>query len=306
MRFISELKTAVEIVQKATEITEWFRKKGFESFVKSDQSPVTLADFASQIYILSELKDYFPEDKIIAEEENINYIDLKAENLIKECFDELELEKIKDIRKIIAYRGRPSERQWTVDPIDGTIGYQKGLSYAVAIGFMVNSLPKICAIAVPNYKEQALFLFSAEKNQGAKVSYGNEGFSTVRVSKNEDLSRFRLCHSLHYDKPWVLNFAQKVGIRNFVQIDSMAKFCMIAEGSADLYIKPIDVAHSFTWDFMPGELLVKEAGGEVTDLNGKELKYKVEKCLWTAPGIIASNGILHKKIIKSFKINQSI
>ncbi|UCD01285.1 MAG: hypothetical protein JSV23_10455 [Promethearchaeota archaeon] len=306
MRFKKELKTAIELVQKASEITEWFRKKGFESFVKSDQSPVTLADFASQIYILSELEDFFPNDQIIAEEENINYIDLKAENLIKECFVELKLEKLKKVRENIRYRGRPSERQWTVDPIDGTIGYQKGLSYAVGIGFMLNSIPKICAIAVPNYNKESLVLFSAEENQGAKVSYDKEGFSTIRVSENKDLSKFRLCHSLHYDKPWVLNFARKVGIRNFVQIDSMAKFCMIAEGSADLYIKPLDVANSFTWDFMPGELLVKEAGGQITDLKGKELKYKVEKCLLTAPGIIASNGMLHKQIIRSFNVNPPI
>jgi 3'-phosphoadenosine 5'-phosphosulfate (PAPS) 3'-phosphatase len=306
LRYKNELKIAVKLVRKATEITEWFRKKGFESFVKSDQSPVTIADFASQIYILSELKDYFPDDEIIAEEENINFIDLKAENLIKDCFDELKLGELKTIRANIRYRGKPSERQWTVDPIDGTMGYQKGLSYAVGIGFMLNSLPKVCAIAVPNYNEKSLVLFSAEENQGAQVSYDNEGFSTIRVSQNEDLTKFRLCHSLHYDKPWVLNFARTVGIRNFVQIDSMAKFCMIAEGSADLYIKPLDAVHSFTWDFMPGELLVKEAGGEVTDLNGKELKYEGEKCLWTAPGIIASNGILHKKIIKSFKVNNLI
>ena len=52
-RFKKELKFAVELVRKATEITEWFRKHGFESFLKSDQSPVTLADFASQLYIIS-------------------------------------------------------------------------------------------------------------------------------------------------------------------------------------------------------------------------------------------------------------
>ncbi|MFX1594951.1 MAG: 3'(2'),5'-bisphosphate nucleotidase CysQ, partial [Promethearchaeota archaeon] len=60
MRFNKELKISIELVQKATLITEWFRKKGFKSFIKSDQSPVTLADFASQNYIISMLKDYFP------------------------------------------------------------------------------------------------------------------------------------------------------------------------------------------------------------------------------------------------------
>ena len=303
MRFKKELKIAVELVRKATEITEWFREKGFESFLKSDQSPVTIADFASQIYIVSRLNDYFPDDEIIAEEENIDYIDLKAENLIKQCFDELGVEKLKLIKENIAYRGKSSKRQWTVDPIDGTAGYQEGLSYAVGIGLMINSLPKICAIGVPNYNEKSLAIFSAEEGQRAQVSYDNKGLKPIQVSQREDIKNIRLCHSLHYDKPWVLNFAQNIGIRNFIQIDSMAKFCMVADGSADLYIKPLDAAHSFTWDFMPGDLIVREAGGDITDLNGKRLKFKKEKCLWTAPGIIASNGIIQKKIIELIKRN---
>ena len=303
LRFKKELKIAVELVRKATEITEWFREKGFESFLKSDQSPVTIADFASQIYIVSRLNDYFPDDEIIAEEENIDYIDLKAENLIKQCFDELGVEKLKLIKENIAYRGKSSKRQWTVDPIDGTAGYQEGLSYAVGIGLMINSLPKICAIGVPNYNEKSLAIFSAEEGQRAQVSYDNKGLKPIQVSQREDIKNIRLCHSLHYDKPWVLNFAQNIGIRNFIQIDSMAKFCMVADGSADLYIKPLDAAHSFTWDFMPGDLIVREAGGDITDLNGKRLKFKKEKCLWTAPGIIASNGIIQKKIIELIKRN---
>ena len=300
-RFQDELELAIDLVFKASKITEWFSKRGFESFLKSDQSPVTLADFASQIYIVSQLKEFFPNDEIIAEEENLDFIDSKAEVLIKRCFSELSLEKLKIIKENILYEGISSKRQWTVDPIDGTIGYQKGLSYAIGIGFMIKSIPKICAITVPNYKEKPLAIFAAEEGQGSQVSYNNKNFEPIRVSQNEKLSNSRLCHSLHYDKPWVLNFAKKIGIKNFIQIDSMAKFCMVAKGDADLYIKPLDMAHSFTWDYMPGELIVKEAGGKVTDLNGNHLKYEKEKCLWTAPGIIASNSFLHKNILELYE-----
>ncbi len=300
-RFNRELKFAINIVKKASMITEWFRRKGFVSFLKSDQSPVTLADFASQIYIVSQLKDYFSNDEIIAEEENMDFINSKAENLINQCFNELNLKKLENVKENIRFRGKPSERQWTVDPIDGTIGYQKGLSYAVGIGFMINSIPKVCAIAVPNYNQNPLAVFTAEEGQGSQVSYNNESFDPIRVSQNELIKNSRLCHSLHYDQPWVLNFAKKIGIRNFIQIDSMVKFCMVADGTADLYIKPLDAAHSFTWDFLPGDLIVKEAGGKITDLNNEHLNFKKEKCLWTAPGIIASNGILHEKILDLYQ-----
>ena len=295
-----ELKFAIDIVRKASIITEWFRKKGIESFSfkKSDQSPVTLADFASQIYLISQLRESFQDDQIIAEEENIEFIDLKAENLIKQCFEELNIIDLEILKENIRYHGKSSVRQWTIDPIDGTIGYQKGLSYAIGVGFMIESNPKICAIAVPNYNEKALAIFSAEKNQGAQVLYNKNVFKPIKVNHNEDIHNIRLCHSLHYDQPWVLNFAQDIGIRKFIQIDSMAKFCMVADGTADLYLKPLDPEHSFTWDFLPGDLLVREAGGSVTDLNGDRLKFKERKCLWTKPGIIASNTRLQKKIIE--------
>ncbi len=298
-----ELKFAIDIVRKASIITEWFRKKGIESFSfkKSDQSPVTLADFASQIYLISQLREFFQDDQIIAEEENIEFIDQKAENLIKQCFEELNLIDLEILKENIRYHGKSSVRQWTIDPIDGTIGYQKGLSYAIGVGFMIESNPKICAIAVPNYNEKALAIFSAEKNQGAQVSFNKNVFKPIKVNLNEDIRNIRLCHSLHYDQPWVLNFAQEIGIRNFIQIDSMAKFCMVADGTADLYLKPLDPEHSFTWDFLPGDLLVREAGGSVTNLNGERLKFKERKCLWTKPGIIASNSKLQKKIIELIK-----
>jgi 3'-phosphoadenosine 5'-phosphosulfate (PAPS) 3'-phosphatase len=299
--FNKERKIATELIRKASEITEWFKKKGFRSFLKSDQSPVTIADYASQIYILSKLQKLFPDDEIIAEEENVSHINKNEEGLINQCFNDLNLEKLEDIKQLITYRGCSSNRQWTVDPIDGTMGYKKSLVYAIGIGLMINSIPKIGAIAIPNYINNSLAVFSAEENQGSQVSFRNENFKNVSVSQINALKEVHLCHSLHYDEPWVLKFAKEVGIKNYTQIDSMAKFCMVAEGSADLYIKPLEQEHSFSWDFLPGDLIVREAGGEVTDLNGEILKYNDEKCLWTAPAIIASNGHIQSKILDLYK-----
>jgi 3'-phosphoadenosine 5'-phosphosulfate (PAPS) 3'-phosphatase len=300
-QYNKELRLAISLVKKATEVTEWFRRKGFNSYLKGDQSPVTLADFASQIYIISKLKSHYSDDKIIAEEENVSFIDNNAENLIKQCFKEINFSNLNNLKENIGYRGKSSKRQWTVDPIDGTIGFQKGLSYAIGIGFMVKSIPKVCAIAVPNYKGKDLAIFFAEQGQGAQFSYNNFGIKSIKVSQTEDLKDVRLCHSLHYDQPWVLKFARNIGISNFIQIDSMAKLCMVADGSADLYIKPLELQLSKSWDFLPGDLLVREAGGNVTDLNGVRLRFKEHKCLWTGPGIIASNGVLQSKILELFK-----
>jgi len=300
-RFNKELRIAVKLGRTAIKITEWFRERGVKSFLKGDRSPVTLADLASQLYITTRLKYHFPEDMIIAEEENIEFIDNKAEKQIKKCFNDLNLDNLRDIKEKFEYRGKPSQRQWTIDPIDGTMGFQKGLYYAVGIGFMINSTPKICAIAVPNYNGSSFAIFSAVDGKGAQVSFDNRDFKSINVSQEDDLKSIRFCHSLHYDKPWIMEFARKIGIKKFIQIDGMAKFCMVADGSADLYLKPLNLQISNSWDFLPGDLLVREAGGSVTDLNGVQLNFKDNKCLCTAPGIIASNGFVQKKIVDLIK-----
>ncbi len=298
-----ESELAIDLVKKAHKIPEWFKEKGFKSFEKRDQSPVTLADLATQIYIIHNLKAKFPEDHILAEEEG-SLINTNSEELIYECFDELKI-KVENIKETLNYRGSLSAREWTVDPIDGTQGYVKGLSYAIGIGFMVESEPKISAISVPNYNDDGLAIFSAVKGIGAYASYRGKNFKKLKVSNQDSLKDAVLCISLHYNKPWVLEFAKQVGIDKLIRIDSMLKFCKIADASADLYIKPIDLEHSYTWDFLPGYLIVREAGGKVTDSSNRPIWFEGDALRWSEPAVIASNNIIHDKVINHLKKLQS-
>ncbi len=289
------------ILQKALQITEWFKDQNFKSYLKQDKSPVTLADYASQIYIISKLRKYFPDDSIIAEEKYIDTFDPDAEKLIKKCFKSLNIDLNLDFKDIINYSGVVSDYQWTIDPIDGTLGYQQGLSYAIGIGYMKSSDLLFSAIGVPHYNELGNAFFIAEKGCGAKISYGDKRFNSISVSKKDNLQQARICISLHYNKPWVFDFVKEAGITNSLQIDSMLKFCMIADGSADLYIKPMNMHNSFSWDYLPGTLLVKEAGGKVSDFNKKDVEFVYERCVITSPGIISSNGLLHNNALNLLK-----
>ena len=291
-----EISLAVDLIRKASEITEWFKKKGVETYLKKDRSPATVADYSSQIYILNQIKGNFPEDQVIAEENETGLIDDDSANQIRECFNHLNIDGISDLKNLLNYRGKKSTRQWTVDPIDGTKGFMKGLKYAIGIGLMVNSDPKISVISVPEYKNNGLAIFTAEKGKGAKASYGGKDFQSIHVSNQNILKKARLCQSLHYDLPWVTQFADKIGIEKRIKIDSMAKFCLVADGSYDLYIKPIMGFRVYTWDYSQGDLLVREAGGKVTDLDEERLIFQDEKCILRAPGIITSNGVLHDEV----------
>ncbi|MBY9002501.1 MAG: hypothetical protein KGD73_00870 [Candidatus Lokiarchaeota archaeon] len=296
-----ELKAAIEIVNTASKITEWFRQVGFQSYQKEDDSPVTIADYATQIFIINKIMEQFPSDQIIAEEDDNSFLNHDARKSISSCYETLNIGENIDIGKSLMKKDKYSERQWTVDPIDGTKGYQKGLSYAIGIGFMIKSNPKICTISVPNYKKFGKAIFIAEKDNGSKIAINNSEFISLSVSNQSYLKQAKMCHSLHYDEPWVMDFAARAEITNFVQIDSMAKFCMIADGTADLYIKPMNKSRSFAWDFLPGTLLVQEAGGTVSDLQGNRIEFNDDKCMVSAPGLIASNSIIHDEILKKLR-----
>ena len=298
-----ELSVAIEIVKKASEITEWFRKSGFEIFEKHDSSSVTIADFASQIYIISKLKELFPKDQILAEEDEISLIDKKVIKAIRDCYRDLNISDIAEFKEILTYRGQPSARVWNVDPIDGTMGYKKNLLYAIGLCLMEKSDQKSSVIGVPDYNEKGLAIFTAELYQGVKASYGGADFKPIHVSTQNDIKKARMCHSLHYDMPWVEQFAEKIDIKERIQLDSMAKFCMIADGSCDIYVKPIMGYEANSWDYCAGDLLVREAGGIVTDLDEERLTFKDDKCILRAPGIIGTNGLLHNEVADFIRTN---
>lgn len=299
-RYHEELTLAINIVKNASKLTEWFKSHGFQSYKKKDKSPVTLADFASQIFILSQLKEKFYEDQIFAEEES-SLVSKDIEVLIKKCLKDNNFKLNEEFSSLLNYRGPQSRRQWIVDPIDGTKGYLRGLSYAVGIGLMENSDPKICAIGVPNYKNEELAIFIAEHGKGAQASYGDKEFTPIHVSHENNLSSSIMCQSLHHNKQWINKLAEMLGANKIISMDGMGKFCMVADGSADFYVREMNLDYSFSWDYMPGDLLVREAGGTITDLNYKSLTFKEDKCKWTEPSLIASNGILHDNIISNIK-----
>lgn len=300
-----ELKLGARLVKEASRITEWFRKHGFESFTKSDESPVTLADLASQIFVVNALRKEYPDDQIIAEEDS-SFILQNTEKILKECYESLNMTDIGDLSDILNYKGPKSNRQWTLDPIDGTEGYRNGLYYSIGLSFRDNNETKVCAICVPEYNNKGMAIFTALKNHGAFVSYKGNHNRPIAVSTTDKLEEFRMVHSLHYDEPWVEQFADMVGIQQRQAVDSMLKFCQIADSSADLYLKPIDRNHSYAWDYAPGDLLVKEAGGKVTTFAGAPLLFEDEKVICDTWGFIVSNGKLHDKVLEILRENDLV
>jgi 3'(2'), 5'-bisphosphate nucleotidase len=94
-----------------------------------------------------------------------------------------------------------------------------------------------------------------------------------------------------------------------IRLDSMAKYLLLASGQGDLLFRLIS-PHSRgyrekIWDQAAGSLLVEEAGGRISDLDGVPLDFTTGRLLENNRGVLASNGRLHQAALEALKVVQA-
>lgn len=224
--------------------------------------------------------------------------------------------------------GGAKGRIWALDPIDGTKGFLRGGQYAVCLALMVDGDVKVGVLGCPNLPiddsaqldekagEDATdegngVLFSAVAGQGATsrpLTRGGlaEG-KAIHMRKIEDITQATFCesveaaHSSHGDQ---FEIAKKLGIsKKSVRMDSQAKYGSIARGAGDLYLR-LPVRKDYQekiWDHAAGDLIVREAGGEVTDANGKRLDFSKGRTLSENSGVVAAPKAVHAQVLEAVK-----
>ncbi len=220
---------------------------------KSKTQIQTWADLAAEKIILSQIKKKFPSHKILSEE--------------------------------LGKNGNNSNYYWIIDPLDGTTNYSMhnplyGVSIALAhknkIVLGITNMPELGELTV------------AELGKGVTVN-GEK----IRVSRQNKSAKsiFTFCHgSLIHDikraiklygrfKPLGLDFRQMGS--------SVVEFNFVAMGRTEAIMLP----GANLYDVAAGSIIVKEAGGRVTDFKNKD---------WTirSKNILASNGLVHGQILK--------
>ncbi len=284
---------------------------------KRDQSPVTIADFGSQAAVCRSIGQVFPHDPIIAEEdssalhlpENAGFL-----NAVRDHVRQLGIAaETSDICGWIDRGGATeySRRFWTLDPIDGTKGFLRKGQYAVSLALIVDSRIEVGVLGCPNLPVSEAdgsplgTLFYAVRGQGAFVlPLDTDALPhPVRVSKTTDPTLARFCesvesgHSSHHESATV---AERLGLTATpVRMDSQAKYATVARGFADAYLRLPTKTGYFEkiWDHAGGVIVVEEAGGRVSDINGKPLDFSRGRQLNQNRGVIVTNGLLHGPII---------
>lgn len=168
--YAKELQLACLAVQRAALLTEQLLSavdKG--ALDKSDDSPVTIADFAAQASIIAAIHHVFPNDDIVGEEDatalrsnptllertwdlatSVHLDDPSSEALLHTPATRDELLDLIDL----GAKGEctPTSRTWTLDPVDGTATFIRGEQYAVCLSFVENGIQKVGVLGCPNLK----------------------------------------------------------------------------------------------------------------------------------------------------------
>ena len=277
---------------------------------KKDNSPVTVADFASQAVICHRLGQAFPADPVIAEEDSLALHQEENQGFLKEIYQLINAHyQTASPAEICQWidRGGSKEfapRLWTLDPIDGTKGFLRKEQYAISLALIVDGQIQVGILACPNLgttNQTGDSLFYAIKGFGAFATTLEESgeVKQIRVTPTTDSSVARFCesyesgHSSHNESALV---AGQLKIDQApIRIDSQAKYAIVAAGEADIYLRlPAKTGYfEKIWDHAGGVLIVTEAGGTVTDLHGKPLDFSQGRELRENRGVIVTNGLLH-------------
>jgi myo-inositol-1(or 4)-monophosphatase len=252
---MTDLEKAIKIVRETNNLLRrHFQTLGLDAVrLKKNEEIVTEADLAANRLITKRLLQYFPNDDIISEEAKT--ID------------------------------NPGKDTWYVDPLDGTTNFSYGLrDFSTCLARVTPKKIDIGVVGIPLAKEVywaqnggpaylngKKIAVSTSVNHGSKVMILLCGGHTpleqkkfIKIIKNLDPNKIRL------------------RILSSAGIESTAVACGRVDGFISTGVKP--------WDILPGVLLIRAAGGKVTNLKGKE---------WTIKDstIVASNGLVHEMLL---------
>ena len=227
-------------------------------------------------------------------------------------------------------KGGAKGRIWTIDPIDGTKGFLRGGQYAVCLGLLVDGDVKVGVLGCPNLPVDDAapltadvgdvgeggrgVLFSALQGRGATSRPLTSGALatppkpiSMRPLTADGLAGAAFCESVeagHSSHGEAAQIAQKLGITaadKSVRMDSQAKYGSIARGAGDIYLRlPTSATYQEKiWDHVAGDLIVREAGGHVTDTLGRRLDFSKGRTLAENKGVVAAPAAVHGEVLKA-------
>lgn len=247
---MKELKVAIKAAKESGKLVKKYFRKKFKVYEKPDKTPVTDIDKLAEKRIVSIIKKNFPEHDILAEE--------------------------------FSYNKTNSKYKWIIDPIDGTKLFIRQMPYfGSSIGLEKDGTVILGAINMPMMN----MLAYASKDKGAFLN--GENIKVSEITRIQDsyliIGDIHKMFNLGYGKRYLDLMMRCSGYRGYADLLGAL---FVAQGCADIMIIE---SHS-PWDVAAAKIIIEEAGGKMTDFEGKNTIYSGNS--------IATNGKLHNKVLE--------
>ncbi len=213
--------------------------------LKGDDSPLTAADRAAHEVIVEGLQRLTPSIPVLSEE-----------------------------GKDIPYSERSRwSRFWLVDPLDGTREFiKRNDEFTVNIALVEDGTVVAGVVYVPPQAKTYLGI----RGQGAWLQVKVVPPVEITVREADETCGLTVVMSRSHPSPELAAYLEDVNVADALPIGSSLKFCVVAEGKADLYPR---LGPTMEWDIAAGHAVVEAAGGTVTQVDGEPLMYNKENLL---------------------------
>lgn len=265
---MSEERTWLEIAEglaaEAAATVMTFFRKDLPTSQKADASPVTEADLASDRLLRAGLKKNFPKHAVLTEE---NGLDGDAE----------------------------SDHIWLIDPLDGTKAFARGIpGFCVMVALLRQGRPLLGVVVDPLEGRT----YRALRGLGASMSAGGTTVE-LQVSDRGDFSKMPLIVSTGFPEASLKKIEASFGSPLLPPINSVGiKVGLLVRGEADLYVNHHPVSY---WDTAAPLVILEEAGGTFTALDGRPLDYAMVSPYGHGRKTLASNGRRHVEAVERLK-----
>lgn len=248
---------AAELVEQAGAIAMEVYATDFSSRAKADDSPVTEADRRVNAFLVDALRAAFPGDLVVGEESGFT--------------------------GEVPTHGR----SWFVDPVDGTKDFiLKNDEWSIMVGLAVDGQAVLGVVGEPALGQ----LYWAGAGLGCWRRIAGHADERLHTPPRA-LADAIVVNSRNHPDPHVAKLLGVLGVtRSFEHGSVGCKLARIAEGRADAYFNFSGKCHM--WDTCAPEVLLREAGGDLVDLDGRQLRYVGASTRVRSPFFAASAAVL--------------
>ncbi len=325
----TERRFAIEAVVAASRLTRAVRDDfdPTDAVAKADSSPVTVADLGAQALVRMALAEALPGDGMLGEEdfgplaESTELADAVLARVRAQRPD-VTLDDVHAALDACDDPAGPGRRWWTLDPVDGTKGFLRNEQYAVALALIEDGEVVLAVMGCPNLPycgepgDPSVagpigVLFVAERGAGARMmplaeASADQFGEPIHVAAPVATSEARYAESVeaaHSDRSEAARIGAALGITaEPIRLDSQTKYAMVARGDASIYLRvPRGDYRENIWDHAAGMLIVEEAGGRVSDVEGKPFDITTGQRMTANHGAVVTAASIHDEVVAAVR-----